>query len=102
MQGEHEGQAPALRLLGRLRVELRDGVGEVGLGGGDGVAAEVRELGDLVGEHLLDGLGLQDAGGGLGGLAAVEEGGEEFCGGRLGSGSFGIGGSESVLQYSEG
>lgn len=81
MEGQHEGEAPALRLLRRLRVEFGDGVGELGLDGGDGVAAEVRELRDLVGEHLLDGLGLEDALVGGGGEAVVEEGGEEFWGG---------------------
>jgi hypothetical protein len=44
--------------LGRVpreRIKLRDGVGEVWLRGWDGLAAKVREVGDLVREHLGDG-----------------------------------------------
>lgn len=78
MHRQHERQAPALRLLRRLRVEFGDGVGEVRLDGGDRGAAEVRELGDLVGEHVADGGGLQDAVVRGGGEAVVEEGGEDF------------------------
>jgi len=71
MDGQHERQTPALRLLGGLGVEFWDGVREVWFYGGDGVAGEIGEFGDLVGEHFLDCVGLEDAVGGCGGDAVV-------------------------------
>lgn len=70
-----EAQAPALRRVAVLLVQVRDRVRVFGFGGGDVLAAVVGELGDLVGEHLGDGGGLEDLARGGGGGAGVEEGG---------------------------
>lgn len=88
---QHAQQAPALGLLGRLRPHLRDRVGEVGPRGGDGLAAEVGPLRDLVGECLGEGGRGEDGG--------VEERGEDFffwVRGGCGRG----GGGGVLLQYS--
>lgn len=77
MQRQHKAQPPPLRLLRRLRIQFRDRVREVGFRGGDTLAAEIRELRDLVGEDLGDGLGGEEAVVGGGGGAVVEEGGED-------------------------
>lgn len=76
---QHKAESPPLRLLRWLGIQRQYRVREVGFRGGDAFAAEVGELGDLVGEHFFDGGVGEDAGLGCGGDAGVEEGGEDFC-----------------------
>ena len=57
---QEERQAPTLRLVVWLRIQFRQHIAQLRFGRHDSLAAEVRHLGDLVREHLLDGLGLKD------------------------------------------
>lgn len=68
---QHAQQAPALGLVRGLGPHIRDRVCERGPGAGDGVAAEVGPLRDLVREREGDGGRGEDGG--------VEERGEDFC-----------------------
>ena len=70
---QEERQAPTLRLVVRLRIQLRQRITQLRLGRHDGLAPEVGHLGDLVREHLLDGLGFKDLGPGGRVRAVVEE-----------------------------
>lgn len=96
---QHAQQAPSLRLIVRLRPQLRDGICHVGAGGGDELAGEIGPLGDLVRECFGDGGGGEDACGRggkvFGGDAVVEEGGEDFfLKGVSGGGGLKAGGGE--------
>jgi hypothetical protein len=70
---QEERQPPTLRLVVRLRIQLRQRIAELRLGRYDGLTREIRHLGDLVREHLFHRLGLQDLRAGLGVRAVVEE-----------------------------
>ena len=70
---QEECQAPTLRLVVRLRIQLWQRIAQLRLGRYDGLAPEVGHLGDLVREHLLDGLGFKDLGPGGRVRAVVEE-----------------------------
>ena len=70
---QEERQPPALRLVVRLRIQLRQRIAQLGFRRHDALAPEVGHLRDLVGEHFFDGLGLEDLGVGLGVRPVVEE-----------------------------
>lgn len=57
----------------RLRIELRDGVRQLGHRGLDGLPGEVRHLGDVVGKHEIDRSRVKDLDAGVRGSAIVQQ-----------------------------
>ena len=59
MDRQHKSQTPTLRLLRRLRIQILDRVGVFRPFSGSALTAKIRELRDLVREHLVDSFGLE-------------------------------------------
>ena len=93
---QEERQAPTLCLVVRLWIQLRQRIAQLRLGRHDSLAPEVRHLGDLVREHLLDGLRFKDLGPGGRVRAVVEEHRDDlavFCGASEAASAAGVEGA---------
>jgi len=76
--GQHKGQAPALREIGRGRVQVGDGIGEIRFRIRDALFGEVGEAWDLVAEHLIHRRLLQYLSARCRGCPVIQEGGQYF------------------------
>ena len=97
---QEERQAPTLRLVMWLRIQLWQCIAQLRLSWHDSLAPEVRHLGDLVCEHLLDGLGLKDLGPGGRMRTVVEEHRDDlavFCGASEAASAAGMEGAFSFF-----
>ncbi len=106
-QRQHKRQPPPLRLLPRLRIQLRNIIRIQRFRPFNPLAAEIRKLRDLIREHLRDGFSGEDPCVGGGRDAVVEERAEDLgvvgwaretacAGGVVDGGVFGGGGDEGA------
>ena len=75
--GDHEAEAPALRIVRGGGIQAGAGGAHVRFTGDHLLLAQGRQVGDLVLKHLFDGLGAEDLPLGGWGGAVVEEDGED-------------------------
>lgn len=78
MNSQHKRQTPPLRLLPGLRIEIRYIIRIRRLGLLNPLSSKIREIGDLIREHLIHALFGQDLVFGRGRGAVVEQRGEDL------------------------
>lgn len=76
MNSQHERQTPTLRLLPGLRIEIRDIIRVRRLGLLNPLSSKIRQIGDLIREHLIHAFFGQDLVFGRGRSTVVEQRGE--------------------------